>query len=217
MFKSVEDLGIDVRNQTNNFRPKKPLVNVHEFACVGDSAPQQNEDDFKRIIQNMEVQTNQTVFETVQPQISNLKLSDREICGLHEEVVWTDDHWGQYSLLDKKLLINSNLKFLYSVIQLGVFMETVTLILKQHEFVKKIESVVSLNARNIDHSTTSQENPWKTEECREAYMRTGGSTAPGMAPTRREVLPRQVQQERSLQSRFHSYWRSTIWKWSMET
>ena len=41
-----------------------------------------DEDDVKRIIQNMEVQKIQTVFETVQARISNLRFRDQEICGV---------------------------------------------------------------------------------------------------------------------------------------
>ena len=46
-----------------------------------------DEDDFKRAIQNMEVRKIETIFETVQAQISNLKNRDQEIHGLEEQVV----------------------------------------------------------------------------------------------------------------------------------
>ena len=61
-----------------------------------------DEDCFRRIFQIMEVQKIQTVFETVQAQISYLKLRDPEVYGLSEHVDWTDGHWRRYSLLDKR-------------------------------------------------------------------------------------------------------------------
>ena len=48
-----------------------------------------DENDFKRIIPNMEVQKTQTIVVTVQAQISNLQLRDQEIYG-----------WRNYSLVD---------------------------------------------------------------------------------------------------------------------
>ena len=63
----------------------------------------EDEDDFKRIVHKMEVQKIQTVFETVQAQISNLKLRDQEIYGLSEQVDLTDGHWRKYSLHDERI------------------------------------------------------------------------------------------------------------------
>ena len=59
--------------------------------------------DDKRNIPNVEVQKIQTVSETVQVQISNLKLHDEEINGLPEQVNWTDAHWRKYSLLGRRI------------------------------------------------------------------------------------------------------------------
>ena len=44
-----------------------------------------DEDDFERAIQNMEVRPVETIFETVEVQISNLKNRDHEIQGLEEK------------------------------------------------------------------------------------------------------------------------------------
>ena len=41
-----------------------------------------DEGDFKRNIPNLEVQRIQTFFETVQAQITNVRLGDHETCGL---------------------------------------------------------------------------------------------------------------------------------------
>ena len=62
-----------------------------------------SEDDFKRVIQNTEVQKIQTIFETVQAQISNLKNRDHEIHGFDERVDWTRGQWMTYSLLDDRI------------------------------------------------------------------------------------------------------------------
>ena len=51
----------------------------------------------------MEMQTIQTVFETVQAQMSNLRLRDQEIHGISEQVDWTDGHWKKYSVVDERI------------------------------------------------------------------------------------------------------------------
>ena len=56
-----------------------------------------DEDVLKRISENLEVQRIQTVFETVQAQISILRLRDQLIYGLSEQVDWTDDYLRKYS------------------------------------------------------------------------------------------------------------------------
>ena len=45
-----------------------------------------HEKDFKQVIQNLEVWKIETIFGTVQAQISNLKHRDHARCGLEEEV-----------------------------------------------------------------------------------------------------------------------------------
>ena len=62
-----------------------------------------DEDDFKRIVQILEVQKIQTFFESVQAQISNFRLRDQEIGGLSEQVDWTDGCWRKYSSLDGRI------------------------------------------------------------------------------------------------------------------
>ena len=62
-----------------------------------------DEDDFKRIIQNMVVQRIYIVFETVQAQIRNLRLRDQEIYGSSEQVDWTDAHWNKHPLRDGRI------------------------------------------------------------------------------------------------------------------
>ena len=81
-----------------------------------------DEDDFTRI-------------QTVQAQIRYLKLRDQEVFGLHDKVDWTDGHWRKHSLLEKQIAdqFNSNQKSMYSVIQFCVSVETVALIVQQHE------------------------------------------------------------------------------------
>ena len=58
---------------------------------------------FKYAIQLMERWPIETIFETVQAQISNLKHRDHEIYGLEEEVHWTSGHLRKYSLLDQRI------------------------------------------------------------------------------------------------------------------
>ena len=107
-----------------------------------------DEDDVKRIIQNMEVQKIQTVFETVQAQISDLRLRDQEICGLSEHVDWTVTG-GSIRCLTHELLINSRRKYTYLVIQFCASLENVTIILKQQQFGKRIESFILL--KNVEY------------------------------------------------------------------
>ena len=61
------------------------------------------DDDKLRRIQNWEVQRIQTVFETVQPQIRNLRLLDQENYGLSEKEDRADGNWSKYSLLDGRI------------------------------------------------------------------------------------------------------------------
>ena len=49
-----------------------------------------HEEDFKQVIQNLEVWKIETIFGIVQAQISNLKHRDHARCGLEEEV----DTWS---------------------------------------------------------------------------------------------------------------------------
>ena len=56
-----------------------------------------DEDKLRRLIRNLELQKIQTAFETVQAQISNLKLRDHEICGQFENVDWADGCWRKCS------------------------------------------------------------------------------------------------------------------------
>ena len=67
--------------------PSQPgsLGHNHEFVCVATVHVSKDEDDFKRAIQNMEVRKIETIFVTVQAQISNLKNRDSEIHGLEEK------------------------------------------------------------------------------------------------------------------------------------
>ena len=62
-----------------------------------------DKDNLKRIFQNSDLQRIQTVFETVQAQISNPRLRDQEMYGLSEQVNWTDGHWRKYSLLEGRI------------------------------------------------------------------------------------------------------------------
>ena len=66
-----------------------------------------DEEDFKRVIQKKDVRMIQTIFETMQAQISNLKHCDHDAHGLEEQVSWTSGHWGKYSLLVTELLLNA--------------------------------------------------------------------------------------------------------------
>ena len=54
-------------------------------------------------IQDMEVRKIETIVETVQAKISNLKYRDQEIYGPEEAVDWTSGHWRNCSLLDQKI------------------------------------------------------------------------------------------------------------------
>ena len=79
-------------------------------------------DDLKRTVQIMEVLKIQTVFETVQAQVSNLKLRNQEHHGLHEKVDWTGGHWRKYSLPDERMAAQFTSKvyvFSDSVLRLG--------------------------------------------------------------------------------------------------
>ena len=60
--------------------------------------------------------------------------------------------------LTNEFLINSNQKYMCSVIRFCVLGEDATIILKQQEL--RIEAAILLKAGNIDNSTTSQVNPW---------------------------------------------------------
>ena len=56
-----------------------------------------DEDDFNRATQNKEVRRTQTIFKTVEAQISNLKNRDHEIHGLEETVDWISGLWRNSS------------------------------------------------------------------------------------------------------------------------
>ena len=62
-----------------------------------------DDEDFNCTIQNMEMLRIETICETMQAQISNLKYRDQEIHGLEEAVGWTSGHWRMCSLLDREL------------------------------------------------------------------------------------------------------------------
>ena len=73
-------------------------------SCIWATAQlSKDEDDFKRMIPNVEVQKIPTIFETVQTQVRNLKFRDQDIHGLSEQVNWADGHWRNYSLLDNRI------------------------------------------------------------------------------------------------------------------
>ena len=85
-----------------------------------------DEDDFTRI-------------QTVQAQISNLKLRDQEVYGLHDKVDWTDGHWRNDSSLDERIADQFRSKvyvFSDSVLCLN---GNVPMILKQQELGQTIE------------------------------------------------------------------------------
>ena len=71
------------------------LGDLHELCTWATVHLREDEYDFKRIIQILELQRIQTIFETVQAQISNFKLRDQEILVLPEHVNWTDQADGQ--------------------------------------------------------------------------------------------------------------------------
>ena len=56
-----------------------------------------DEDDFNRASQNKEVRRTQTIFKTVEAQISNLKNRDHEIHGLEATVDWISGLWRNSS------------------------------------------------------------------------------------------------------------------------
>ena len=52
-----------------------------------------DEEKLQRIVQNLEMQKVETIFNTVQAQLSNLRPRDRELCGLSERADWSDGNW----------------------------------------------------------------------------------------------------------------------------
>ena len=83
-----------------------------------------DEDDIKRIMQHVEVQKNQTIFETVQAPVGNFKFSEKEIHGLHGEST---------RCLTIESQSNSRYKFLSSVIRSCVMVGNVQIIFKEQE------------------------------------------------------------------------------------
>ena len=101
-----------------------------------------DEHDIRRIIQNLKVQKIQRVFETVQAQISSLKLRDHEIYGLSEQVDCTDGYWRVFLYVKDEFLSNSSQKYMCSVMRFCELVESVLVILKQqrsnHNFSRKL-------------------------------------------------------------------------------
>ena len=72
----------------------------------------------------MKVQNIQTIFETLQAQISNLTLHEQEKSWFSEQVDWTDVVIGRMiHYLTDQFLSSSNVKYTYSVILFCVFVK----------------------------------------------------------------------------------------------
>ena len=77
-----------------------------------------DEDDFKRVIQNMKVQKVQMIFAMMHAQITNFKNRDHEIHGLGEQEGWTSGHRRTYLCLAQLIATQSTSK-------MSVFSDTV--------------------------------------------------------------------------------------------
>ena len=116
-----------------------------------------DEEEFSRIDLKYEGAKIQTIFETLQAQISNLKLHEQENCWFSEQVDWTDVVIGRMiHYLTDQFLSSFYVKYTYSVILFCVFVKKILIILKRQENGKPIHSATSTKVQNIDLSTTSQ-------------------------------------------------------------
>ena len=84
-------------------RPSIIVANVHEFLCVGSSALGHVRGSVPRrvhqIVNNMA--SIQKIFTT--PQSPNRNLHEDELCGLTEQVDWTESCWRSCPLIDQEI------------------------------------------------------------------------------------------------------------------
>ena len=101
----------------------------------------------------------ETIFETVQAQISTLKHRDHETHGLGEEVDWTSGHWRNYSLPDHRIATQFSSHMFFSVNRISVLSEHVKIILRHQKLGQTIASENSSKAQNIDYITDIKGRP----------------------------------------------------------
>ena len=83
-------------------RPSIIVANVHEFLCVGSSALEQVPGSVpRRVHQNVNIASIQKIFTTAQSPSRNLR--ENELCGLTEEVDWTQSSRRSCSLIDQEI------------------------------------------------------------------------------------------------------------------
>ena len=117
-----------------------------------------DEDDFKRVIQNMEAQKIQMIFGTVQAQMTTSQIAMTKSMDLINLWIGRVVIGEIIRYWRTALLFSSQRKCMCSVIRSCVLAENVKNILRQQERGKTIASEMSSKAQNIDHNTTSQEN-----------------------------------------------------------
>ena len=143
------------------FGANQALWRIFMNACMWATVHLSKDPDDTRIIQKVEVQKIQTVLETVQVQISNLKLHDEEINGLPKQVDWTDGHWRKYSLLGRRIADQFKSKkyvFRDSVVCLGG--KCPDRLEAPRTFEKYRITCVVESPECRRYITTSQEHPW---------------------------------------------------------
>ena len=70
---------------------------------MGNSAPEEERNQFQLILQSLDVRKIQSVYDTVQVHITNLRLQGEDIYGLSEEVDWAIGQCGDCSPLDLQI------------------------------------------------------------------------------------------------------------------
>ena len=147
------------------FLVNRPVWGISLKSCMWATVHlRRDEDKFQRIIQNLEVQRIQTVFETVTVQISNLRLRDREIYGLSKNVDLADGCCRTYSPLDGRISKRTKSKVCVfsDSIRFCVLVESAPNIQMLQNIEKSKASHISSKVRSIVNSTTSRVSLWNS-------------------------------------------------------